>query len=123
MLFQGSTIDEFGKDVTGVFGARYTMQSEISFSKSILYPEIGRRKVSDFAQTPATANPHCSCRVGMDRNVPLHAEVEGHCLKAESLRCPLAYATQLCLGRAEGHGALRCRPVFDQVGPSARETP
>ena len=105
-VFERRPIHECGQDIAGVVNAWDAVQTKVSLAEAVLHPEIGRRKVPDFAQAPATANSHCGGCISVYGNVPVQSEISSHRLQAKRRSSTLAYAAELCLGRAQSNSAL-----------------
>ena len=96
----------FREDVGSVFRARDFFQTEVLRPQAVLHPQVCRRKVPDFSEAPATADPDGRCGVRFDQDLPVHPEVGCHTLQPEGDGGATADTPQFCLGARERHGAL-----------------
>ena len=92
------------------------VELEVPSAQAFLHPQLANCEVPHAADAAAPADADCGCRVRMRADGHVEAEVAPPGLDAERFCGAFDQAVELRFCGTQRDGALRARPVLDQVG-------
>ena len=98
------------------------VKAEVPSAQAFLHPQLADCEVPHAADAAPPADADGGCRVRMHADGHFEAEVAPPGLDAERLCGAYDQAIKLRLRGAQRDGALRARPVLDQVGAAEGHT-
>ena len=104
-----------GEEVTWVFLSQHLRKDYLSGTDLLLYPEVLRAEMSEFACSPSASNADSSDGTAEEHDLDIYPEVLGKVLEAEGMGGTSGDAGKFGLSRGQGNGRPGARPMLDAM--------